>query len=217
MMLIYTVIFGVVFNASEEYFPIFIFIGLAMWSFFRRGIDCSVNTIRSNRAIITKVYIPKYILYLSRLLVYGFKMLVSFGVVIVMMAIYRVKITMHIFEAIPIIMIFFLLTFGIGTILMHYGVYVNDLAYITGILLTMLMYMTGVFYNIAKRIPEPYGELLERFNPIAFLISAMRGSLLYGQSPDWRILALWTLISVIISVLGVYTIYQNENAYVKVI
>ena len=33
-MLIYTFIFGVVFDGSEPYFPIFIFIGLTMWDFF---------------------------------------------------------------------------------------------------------------------------------------------------------------------------------------
>ena len=30
-MLIYTLIFGVVFNAKEQYFTVFIFIGLTMW------------------------------------------------------------------------------------------------------------------------------------------------------------------------------------------
>ncbi len=217
MMLIYTLIFGVVFNASEKYFPIFIFIGLAMWSFFRRGIDSSVTIIRSNRAIITKVYIPKYILYLSRLLVYGFKMLVSFGVVLVMMIFFKVPVTIHALAFIPVILILFMLTFGIGTIFMHYGVYVNDLAYITGIVLTMLMYMTGVFYNVAKRIPQPYGKLLEKCNPIAFLISTMRNALLYGKSPDWVGLLFWTMVAIAVSLLGVVTIYHNENAYVKVI
>ena len=100
---------------------------------------------------------------------------------------------------------------------MHYGVYVNDLAYITGIVLTMLMYMTGVFYNVAKRIPQPYGKLLEKCNPIAFLISTMRNALLYGKSPDWVGLLFWTIVAIAVSLLGVVTIYHNENAYVKVI
>lgn len=217
MMMIYTLIFGVVFNASEKYFPIFIFIGLTMWSFFRRGIDSSVTIIRSNRAIITKVYIPKYILYLSRLFVYGFKMLVSFGVVLIMMILFRVQITMYVLVFVPVVLILFMLTFGIGTIFMHYGVYVNDLGYITGIVLTMLMYMTGVFYNVAKRIPQPYGILLEKCNPIAFLISTMRNVLLYGEKPEWLGLLFWGLVAVVVSLAGVVTIYHNENAYVKVI
>lgn len=217
MMLIYTVMFGVVFKASETYFPVFIFIGLTMWSFFSRCVSSSVNLIRANRDIITKIYMPKFILLISRMLVCGFKMMISFGVVAFMMLIFRVRPTVHILAMLPVLLVFFLFTFGLCNIFMHYGVYVNDLSYIVGIVLTMLMYLTGVFYNVGKRIPEPFGELLERYNPIAFLISSMRGALLYGQAPDWMMLGVWALVSLLLIVIGVSTIYRNENAYVKVI
>ena len=138
MMMIYTVIFGVVFNAKEQFFPVFIFIGITMWSFFSRNISVSVGIVRENKGIITKIYMPKFILLLSRMLVNGFKMLVSFGVIALMMIVFQVPISVHIFEAVPILIVLFLFTFGIGTILMHYGVYVNDLGYITGIVLTKM-------------------------------------------------------------------------------
>lgn len=217
MMLIYTLIFGVVFNASEQYFPAFIFIGITMWGFFSRSISGSVNTVRNNKGIITKIYMPKYILLLAKMFVNAFKMMVSFAIVFVMMLIFRVPITLHILYFIPIIMILFLLTFGLGTIMMHYGVYVSDLSYITGIVLSMLMYFTGTFYSVGKRVPEPFGEILETCNPVAFLISAMRNALLYGQAPAVELLALWGFVAVVLIALGVFTIYSNENAYVKVI
>lgn len=217
MMLIYTVMFGVVFKAAEPCFPVFIFIGLTMWSFFSRCVSSSVNLIRANREIITKIYMPKFILLLSRMLVCGFKMLISFGVVAFMMLIFRVRPTVHIFEALPVLLVFFLFTFGLCNIFMHYGVYVNDLSYIVGIVLTMLMYLTGVFYDVGKRIPEPFGELMEKYNPVAFLLSSVRGALLYGQAPDWMMLGVWAFVSLMLILIGVATIYRNENAYVKVI
>ena len=217
MMLIYTVIFGVIFKASEPYFPVFIFIGLTMWGFFSRCVSGSVNLIRSNRSIITRIYMPKFILLFSRMLVCGFKMMISFGVVVFMMLVFRVRPTVNIFGMIPILAVFFLFTFGLCNIFMHYGVYVNDLAYIVGIVLTMLMYLTGVFYDVGKRIPAPFGELMEKYNPIAFLISSMRGALLYGKAPDWMMLGMWTLVSLLLTMVGVSTIYRNENGYVKVI
>lgn len=134
-----------------------------------------------------------------------------------MMMIYKVPVTMNVLYSVPIILVLFLFTFGVGTILMHYGVYVNDLGYITGIVLSMLMYFTGTFYSIAKRIPEPFGEILEVCNPVAFLIASMRDALLYGQAPSWELLILWGFISLILIALGAFTIYSNENAYVKVI
>lgn len=217
MMLIYTFIFGAIFNAAEQYFPIFIFTGLTMWTFFSRGISISVNIIRSNKGIISKVYLPKFTLYFARMLVNGFKMLVSFGMIIIMMIFYKVPVTINIIYVIPIMLVFFVFTFGLGSILMHFGVYVNDLSYIVGILLNMIMYLIGTFYSVAKRIPAPYGEILEKFNPVAYCIAALRNAVLYGEAPQMDLLVLWGIISIILSVIGVYTIYRNENAYVKVI
>lgn len=216
-MLIYTFIFGVVFRASEQYFPVFIFIGITIWGFFSRNVTVSVNIVRMNRGIITKIYMPKYILLISKMLVNGFKMLVSFGVVAVMMMVFKVPITINILFFVPILIVLFLFTMGVGVILMHYGVYVSDLSYITGIVLSMLMYLTGTFYSIAKRIPEPFGEVIEKYNPVAFLIAAMRDALLYGKAPSPGLLVLWGGISVVLIALGVFTVYSNENAYVKVI
>lgn len=217
MMLIYTFIFGVIMNASEAYFPVFIFTGLSMFNFFSRGVIGSVEIIRGNRAVITKVYLPKYILLLSRMLVNGFKMLVSFGVVAVMILFFRVPLTVNIVCFFPVTIVLFLFTFGIGTILMHYGVYVSDLSYVVGILMNMLMYLSGIFYSIARRVPAPFGELLEKANPMAFLIASMRNAILYGQAQDWLLLGVWGLISLVLSVIGIFIIYHNENSYVKVI
>lgn len=217
MMIIYTIIFGVVFKASEQYFPVFIFIGISMWSFFSRSVNGSVNTVRSGKDVITKVYMPKYILLLSKMFVNGFKMLVSFGVIAVMMLIFRVPISWNIIWSPLILIVLFLFTFGVGSILMHYGVYVNDLGYITGIVLSMLMYFTGTFYSVSKRVPEPFGDILEKFNPLACLISSMRKSLIYCSMPEIGLILVWGFISIILIALGVFTIYSNENSYVKVI
>lgn len=217
MMLIYTVMFGVVFDAAELYFPIFIFIGITMWSFFTRGVTSSVDMVRANRGVVTRIYLPKYILLVSKLMVNAFKMLVSFAVIAGMLVVFRVRITGSVLGLLPILLVLFLFTFGVGSILMHYGVYVNDLSYITGILLTMMMYLTGTFYDIAKRIPAPFGLLLERGNPVAFLIAEMRKVVLYEGTLDWKLLLLWGVISVLLIGIGVFTIYRNENSYVKVI
>ena len=217
MMLIYTLIFGVVFNASEPFFTIFIFSGLAMLTFFSRGKNISVKIVRSNKSIISKIYLPKFILYFARMLVNGFKMLVSFAIVVIMLIVFKVPVSLKVLYIVPVMLVFFLFTFGMGSILMHFGVYVNDLSYIVGIVLSMLMYFTGTFYAVGKRIPAPFGELLEQFNPVAYCIASMRNAVLYNTSPQVDLLIMWGLVSIMLSAIGVYTIYRNENAYVKVI
>jgi ABC-type polysaccharide/polyol phosphate export permease len=99
---------------------------------------------------------------------------------------------------------------------MHYGVYVSDLSNVVEILMRMLFYLTGIFYNLEKRVPA-YGVLLNRYNPVAFLISSMRQGLIYGQAPNLFLLMVWLAVSALICVLGIRKIYKEENSYVKAI
>ena len=71
---IYAFIFGVVFEAREQYFPAFIFIGITAWDFFNRCLTQSVKLLKNNKSIVTKVYIPKFILLISKMFFNGYKM-----------------------------------------------------------------------------------------------------------------------------------------------
>ena len=77
-MLIYTFVFGFVFKSNEKYFAVFVFVGLTAWEFFNRMLTGSVKLIIQNRNLVTKVYIPKYILLLSKSFTYLFKLFISF-------------------------------------------------------------------------------------------------------------------------------------------
>jgi len=215
-MLIYTLIFGYVFNSREDYFPVFIFIGISMWDFTNKTLLASVKVVKLNKPIVSRVYFPKYILLLSKIWVNGFKMMISFGVVIVLMICYQIPISWNVLFFIPILLTLALFTFGCACFIMHYGVYVEDLNNVLNVVLRFLFYATGIFYNVATRIPV-YGELLNKINPIAFLISVMRQSLIFSQTPDVGILLAWMLFSALLALAGIRKVYKAENSYVKVI
>lgn len=215
-MLIYTFIFGYVFHSSELYFPVFIFIGLSMWDFFNRTVTNSVKIVKNNKAIVSKVYLPKYILILIKLWVNAFKMMVSFGIVVLMMLFYRVPVSLNLLLFVPVLMALGIFTFGCCTFLLHYGVYVEDLANVVSIVLRFVFYLTGIFYSVEKRIPG-WGELLNRYNPLAYLITAMRDALIYAKTPDLLMLAVWLAVGLVLSLAGIRLIYREENSYVKVI
>ncbi len=215
-MLIYSFIFGYVFDAREEYFSCFIFIGLAMWDFFSRNLTNSVKIVKNNKAIVSKVYFPKFILILTKIWVNGFKMIVSFGIVVLMMLFLQVPLSWNILWFLPILAILTIFSFGCSCFLLHFGVYVEDLSNVVTIVLRFLFYLTGIFYNIDTRLPG-FGEALNRYNPVAFLISAMRQSLLYRQAPDLLMMLVWLVISLLLALAGIRKIYKEENSYVKAI
>lgn len=216
-MLIYTFIFGYVFHSSEPFFPVFIFIGLSMWEFFNRTVNQSVKLMKANKSVVSKVYIPKYILILERIWVNGFKMLISFGIVIFMMIGFKVSFSWYVLYFFPILITLVTFVFGCSTFLVHFGVFVEDLSNIINILLRLLFYLTGIFYHVSTRVPAPYGQLLTKYNPMAFLLESMRESVLYGHSPYLKLLLIWFGFSLLLSAGGIRLIYRNENSYVKVI
>ena len=216
-MLIYTFVFGFVFKSKEQYFPVFVFLGQVVWDFFNRMISGSVKLIIGNRGLVTKVYIPKYILLLSKSFTYIFKMFVSFGITLILMLCMGVPFTLNILWFIPILTVLYVISFGIGLLLMHFGVYLDDLANLIRIALRMMFYFSGIFYSIATRIPGNIGNILLKLNPIAFIINEMRTTVLYGNIPNFNILILYLIIGILLCMLGIHTIHTNENSYAKVI
>ncbi len=216
-MLVYTIIFGYVFNAKEPYFPIFIFVGISIWSFFSKTLNESVKLLKHNKGIITKVYIPKQMLLIKVILVNAFKMCLAFIIIFFMMVLFQVHVSCTILLFVPTVIVLLLFTYGISCFFVHFGVYIEDLSYVTSILLKMLMYFTGIFYSIEKRISDPFGYVLNRYNPIACLITIMRNALLYQSNAVSSFLLLWFIISLFLAIIGTRLIYKNENSYVKVI
>ncbi len=216
LMIVYAIVFGTIFGATEKYFTIFIFSGNAMWGFFSKSIVSSVRMIKSNETTISQVYLPKIVLVLVELFVNAYKMSICFGIVLVMLFIYRVPITWRVILLVPIFAVFFILIYGCCLIVMHIGVFIDDLAYVINISLNMLMYISGLFYSF-DRFEEPYRMILQTANPFAFLMTSMRQVLLYSQNPDYIWLLVWFGISLIIAAFGTQLVYKNENNYVKVI
>lgn len=217
-MLIYVFVFGVVFKNNTPYFASFVFIGLTAWEFFNRMVAGSVKLITNNRDLVTKVYIPKYILLLSKSFTYLFKMFISLVITFGLMLFQGVTFSWHIILIIPILIVLYVLSFGIGLVLMNYGVTLNDLSNLTNIFLRMVFYLSGVFYNINERgIADNLKFILLKVNPVAFIMNEIRNVLLNNSLPDFMGLGIWFAIGVVLVLIGVHVIHKNENSYAKVI
>lgn len=216
-MLIYTFIFGVVFKNNTPYFASFVFIGLTAWDFFNRMINGSVRLIISNRDLVTKVYVPKYILLLSKSFTYLFKMGISLLITFGLMIFQGVTFSWHILFIIPIFIVIYLLAFGMGMILMHFGVTLNDLGNLTNIALKMVFYLSGIFYNINERLHGAVKFILLRVNPIAFCMNELRKVMLQNTLPSFLGLGIWFVMAILLCTLGIHLIHKNENSYAKVI
>lgn len=219
-MLIYTFVFGVVFPNKTPYFASFVFIGLTAWEFFNRMVSGSVKLIVHNRDLVTKVYIPKYILLLSKSFTYLFKMFISLFITFGLMLYQGVSFSLNILWFIPILLVLYIISFGLGMILMNFGVTLNDLGNLTDIVLRMVFYLSGIFYNIEEKLGHTNPQLcylLLRINPIAFILDEMRKCMLYNVIPNLKGLGIYLIVGIVLCMIGVHLIHKNENSYAKVI
>lgn len=223
-MLVYSFIAVVVFKSNVKYFPVFVFLGLNTWQFFSKTVKSSVKLVSAKKMIVTKVYIPKYMFIFEKIGVYGFKMVVANLLVVITMIGYRVPLTWKVLWIIPITVVLVVVTFGFSTIMLHFGVFVEDLLNVITVVLQLGFYLSGIFYSIESigtsiegRVPSPYGDLLVKLNPIALLITDLRRVLLYNENPHWVMMTVWFAAGLILSIIGINVVYKFENSYVKVI
>ena len=216
-MLVYVVVFGRIMGNSIDHYATFVFSALLMWNYFNRVVNYSVKCVRMNRDIVTKIYVPKYVLLITNMILSFIKLLFSLVVLIVMMLIFRVEIGFGAFWAISAYLLMLLISFSAGMIFMHYGVYIDDLAYAVGILLTMIMFLSGIFYDIVTTLSAPLNSVMMCLNPVAMFIDTMRNAIFYNSVTNVPYVIVWTILSLLIAYIGIHIVDKNENGYVKVI
>ncbi len=223
-MLIYKFITETVFKKSVPFPALFVFLGLTVWNFFNKNISASATLLKTNKGIVTKIYLPKYLIYIRQMMVNAFKMAISLGICVALTGYYiavkgynELPLDWHAVLILPSLLMLVLVTFGFGLLIMHFGVYVQDLSKIVRIGLRLVFYLSGVFYEIKNSLPKPYGEMMLNINPVALAMEGCRNALMFQKHPDWIMLGIWTGLGVIMSALGIMIVYRNENNYGKIL
>ena len=216
-MLIYYFIFSRIIGRDQPYYVTFIYTGTLLWSFYERCMLYAVQAVRLNRDIVTKIYVPKPMLLMSNMLFNNIKMLISVGILAVVLLLQRVPPSWTMLYVVPMVLLMQLFTFGCGLILMHFGVFVDDLTHAMRIALRIFFYVSGVFYDLRKVLPGFWGTFFSRANPIAVIIQNTRNPLLYGTAPEAGTVLVWAAVSAVLCLVGLKLSYTYENTYVKII
>ncbi len=184
MMAIVSIVFSEVFRYDIQYFPVYLLCGQIIFSFFSEATTMAMNSILQNAGLLKKVAVPKYILPLSKLCSSGVNLLWSLAAIAIMFCIQHVPwhATMLLFP-IPLLLLF-LLSYGVGLMMAVLATQFRDMAYLYGVLMQALMYMTPIFYPVEALPPEALAII--RFNPLFHLVTYFRKVVLYGRIPDVR-------------------------------
>jgi ABC-2 type transport system permease protein len=200
MMLVLQAVFSSLFRFQIQNYPLYAFAGILFWNFFSQSILASMNSLKGNAGLLSKLPVPKAVFPLATVISgvvnLAFALVPLLGLLIVTRH--------HLGPALlflPIaILLAALFTLGAGLLLSPLAVFFHDVVEIFGVLLTVLMYLTPIFYPMTI-VPERM-RFLVRFNPVRSILEVFRDPIYYGKIPPLSHLLVCVIVTAVALVVG---------------
>ncbi len=213
MMIVLSIVFTQLFGRfSIENYPLYLLSGQVVFNFFSESTTSGMNAIIINAPLIKKVYVPKYMFVLSRIISISINLMASFAALIIVMFFTRAE--LHYTVVLSIIPIAFLMMFslGISMILATYAVKFRDIVHLYTVFTTVLLYLTPVIYPI-EALPD-WVKTIVYLNPITSILEMFRGFMMDGSMPSGFAILMTTIPSILSLLIGFRVFYKNQDKFI---
>lgn len=183
-MLVQYFVFSNLFKSNIRNYPVYLLSGTILFSFFQEAIGQGLLSVLANASLITKVYMPKYIYPITKVLSSSVNLVISVIPLLIVTVITGEKITPAILLLPFALLCLLLFCVGLSMLLASAMVFFRDTQYLWGIATLIWMYATPLFYP-ETIIPEQYRVVL-KINPLYHIIKFVRTILMDGVSPEPR-------------------------------
>ncbi len=222
MLAIYSFVFGEIFKSrwsggtgSKSEFTLILFSGLIVLNIFSECVARAPNLILSNVNYVKRVVFPLEILpwvIMGTALFHGavslFAWLIAYSLL--------VGLPHATAFILPLVLLpFILLIMGFSLMLASLGVFLRDMGQMIGLIITAMMFLAPIFFPITT-LPEAYHTLI-RFNPLTIPIEQVREVLIWGKLPDWKMLAIYGGLSLIIAWFGFFWFQKTRKGFADVL
>ena len=184
MMAIISLIFTQVFRSAEKHFPIFLLIGLLVWQWFTTAITTGTGVFVANADIIKRTIFARALLPVSIVLSFGINFCLESLVLLAFIPVFPGAFCLSwALVLVPVFLVMaFLVMASIALATSVLNVIYRDVSYLVNTALLLLYWMTPLVYPLSV-IPYPYRMILQA-NPIAGILTALRGAIMHGEAPS---------------------------------
>ena len=223
MLGIYTFFFSVIFQSRWQTpagdgtasFAIMLFIGLMVHGVLAECLTRAPGLVVGNPNFVKKVVFPLEILAVVTVASALFHALVSLAILLVA----QVAITGHVpltafllpFVLLPLL----LLSAGACWLLSSLGVFLRDIGQVMGVLVTVMLFLSPVFYPVSS-LPERYQGWFQ-LNPLTPIIEDARAVLVLGHGFDWSAWALRMLVCTLFALAGAWWFQKTKRGFADVL
>lgn len=222
-----TIIFSFIFNRvakipTEEIPPyLFYLSGIIAWNYFSECLTTTSNTFTSNVNIFGKVYFPRIIMPLSKVISGLIKFFIQFvlflGLYIYYVLLGNQSMAPSFYLIIIPLLIFqmALLGQGLGMIISSLTTKYRDLSYILNFGIQLLMYASPIVYPLSI-VPEKY-RLIIISNPMTPIIEIFRNALL-GTGQINMIMYIYSIVmTLVLFIIGLIIFNKVEKSFIDTV
>ena len=211
-MAVQYVVFSNLFRFDIPYFPVYLLCGNVIFTYFSESCGMALTSIVGNASLITKVYVPKYIYPLTRILSSLINLLIS------MIPLIAVALISGLLPAPAYVLSLYafvclaLFCLGLGMLLSAAMVFFRDIQFLWGVLTTIWMYLTPIFYPVSA-LPEA-AQRIVMMNPLYYYVTFVRTCIIDGVSPEPTMYAQCLLYAIAALVVGAWVFKRNQDKFV---
>jgi lipopolysaccharide transport system permease protein len=208
MILVYTVIFSQVMRAklpgidSSFAYSIYLCSGVLTWGLFAEITGRAQTVFIENANLIKKINFPRICLPVVVVL----NALINFSIIFGLFSMFLILSGNFpgwaFFAIIPVLLVQITFSIGLGITLGVVNVFFRDIGHFFGIFLQFWFWFTPVVYPVAI-LPERIKSLLV-LNPLAAPIMAYQRVLVLGQWPEWRSMVPFSLMALLLCMIGMH-------------
>lgn len=211
-MLVQYVIFSKLFRFDLPHYQVYLLSGIVMFNFFSEATNQALVSITGNANLITKVYMPKYVFPITKVLSacinLGFSLIALYVIIIFS----GLKITsLHLLLPFALVNMF-IFTIGFSLILATLMVFFRDMQFLYGVVIMLWNYITPIFYP-ETIIGDKFQWILQ-LNPLYHFIRYARNLILDNSIPTLRAHIICLIFSFGTLIIGWILFKKSENKFI---
>ncbi len=185
-----------------------------MFNFFQNTtIESTKSIVRDYHYLIKSINFPAESIIVSIVLRNFFSHLFELSLVVVLFLFFNISL-FHIFFYLPALILLIIFTLGSSLILSSLTVYFMDLDNIWNFITRIIWLGTPIFYAIGG---QEKLFLVNLFNPIYYLITLARETIMYGRPPEYWVIFGALASSFLVFLLGLFIFNKLKSRFSEMI
>lgn len=207
-LLVMMIVFSRMFGRNVEHYVIYLFAGNIIFSYYTESTNNGMASLMGNAGILSKINVPKYLFLLSQNVSALINYVLTIGIFFFFCVIDHINFTPAFLMLWYPVLCLLLMNIGIGMVLSALYVFFRDIQYLYRVFLTLLSYMSAIFYTI-----DGFNPLIQRLfllNPVYANIKYWRVIVLQGVVPSLGFHLLLAFDAIVFLAIGAF-FYKKFN------